>query len=165
MRVSACGLAGYCDADVMRLAYNSAACTHNHVEGIIGAVTTALVIRTLRDNDDNKASALLAAEEVMTHAYGEDWAELRPVCGKFDVTCQGCVPLAFYIIENSRSFEDAIRHAIAYGGDTDTVGAIVGSMAEALYGVPSELCTRAMSYLPDDMKRVVSAFYDKYTTI
>lgn len=165
MRVSACGLAGYCDADVMRLAYNSAACTHNHVEGIIGAVTTALVIRTLRDNDDNKASALLAAEEVMTHAYGEDWAEQRPVCGKFDVTCQGCVPLAFYIIENSHSFEDAIRHAIAYGGDTDTVGAIVGSMAEALYGVPSELCTRAMSYLPDDMKRVVSAFYDKYTTI
>ena len=152
-------------SDAQAQPYNSAACTHNHVEGIIGAVTTALVIRTLRDNCDNKASALLAAEEVMTHTYGEDWAEQRPVCGKFDVTCQGCVPLAFYIIENSHSFEDAIRYAIAYGGDSDTVGAIVGSMAEALYGVPSELCTRAKTYLSDDMKRVVSAFYDRFCTI
>ena len=165
MRVSPVGFAFDSSEDVMREAINSAKVSHNHVEGIIGAVTTALVIRTLRDNDDNKASALLAAEEVMTHAYGEDWAELRPVCGKFDVTCQGCVPLAFYIIENSHSFEDAIRHAIAYGGDTDTVGAIVGSMAEALYGVPDRLRDRALTYLPDEMKEVITKFYDIFCTI
>ena len=82
--------------------------------------------------------------------------------GKFDETCQGCVPLAFHIIEESDSFEDAIRKAILYGGDSDTLGAIVGSLAKARFGVNLTTIEAAMSYLPEDMRNVIKKFYATY---
>lgn len=59
-------------------------------------------------------------------------------------------------------FEDAIRKAITLGGDSDTIGAIVGTIAGAYYGVPGELIVKAISYLPDNMGLVFDEFYDKY---
>jgi ADP-ribosylglycohydrolase len=56
--------------------------------------------------------------------------------GRFDETCQYCVPLAFEIFKKSSNFEDAIRRAILFGGDSDTIVAIVGTLAESYYGVP-----------------------------
>lgn len=165
MRVSPCAIAASSDAEAIRLAIASASCTHNHTEGIIGAVVTALVIRALSLNDNsNTLSALIEAEMIVTQYYGEDWQNQLPPIGKFDVTCQGCVPLAFFIVDNSHSFEDAIRKAVSYGGDSDTLAAIVGSMAEALWGVPDHLKNAAMSYLPDEMKNCINTFYEKYQT-
>ena len=40
--------------------------------------------------------------------------------GLFDETCMDAVPLSFYIITLSSSFEDAIRLAISHGDDSDT---------------------------------------------
>ena len=65
------------------------------------------------------------------------------------------VPLSFYILSKATSFEDAIRLAISHGGDSDTIGAIVGSIAEARFGIPKEMKDKAISYLPDDMKDVL----------
>ena len=56
------------------------------------------------------------------------------------------------------SFEDAIRLAISHGGDSDTIGAIVGSIAEARFGIPQEMKEKAISYLPDDMQDVLKQF-------
>ena len=53
------------------------------------------------------------------------------------------------------SFEDAIRLAISHGGDSDTIGAIVGSIAEARFGIPQDMKEKAISYLTDDMKDVI----------
>lgn len=159
MRVSPCALAARSDDEAIRLAYDSAACTHNHAEGVIGAVATALVIRELKYSRGCELAAKINAESVITTYYGEDWRTHLPVRGFFDVTCQGCVPLAYYIIDNSHSFEDAIRNAVAYGGDSDTLAAIVGSMAEALWGVPEELKEQAFTYLPEEMKQVINQFY------
>lgn len=74
------------------------------------------------------------------------------------VTCQGCVPLALYLASLATSFEDAIRLAVSYGGDTDTAGAIVGSLAEALYTIPADMTEKVKSYLPQEMLDVVSKF-------
>ena len=52
--------------------------------------------------------------------------------------------MAFF---ESTGFEDAIRNAISVGGDSDTLAAITGGVAEAYYGVPAELRDRAISYL------------------
>jgi ADP-ribosylglycohydrolase len=82
--------------------------------------------------------------------------------GVFDETCQGTVPVALLIIQNSNSFEDAIREAMRWGGDSDTLGAIVGAMAEALYGVPEELWAEAEKYLPTEMREMVDEFYKTY---
>ena len=60
------------------------------------------------------------------------------------------------------SFEDAIRNAISIGGDSDTIGAICGAVAEAFYGVPDEIRATAMAFLPphlaDVLRRVELVF-------
>lgn len=164
MRVSPCAFADVSFADAMRLAYDSAACTHNHAEGVIGAVVTVRVIRELQDCVmlNNEIMAKNHAISIISTYYGNDWYKHLPRPGFFDVTCQGCVPLAVDVIVKSNSFEDAIRNAVAYGGDSDTLAAIVGSMAEALWGVPEELKAQAFTYLPDEMKSVITLFYNKY---
>lgn len=166
MRVSPCARAASSDAEAIRLAIASASCTHNHPEGIIGAVATALVIRELScDFGRPRLSSRINAENVISTYYGNDWYKHLPTRGVFDVTCQGCVPLAFYIVDNSSCFEVAIREAVAYGGDSDTLAAIVGSMAEAMFGIPIDLIESAFAYLPEEMRNIIKEFYDKYPAI
>ena len=74
------------------------------------------------------------------------------------VTCQGSVPHAILAFLESESFEDAVRNAVSIGGDSDTIGAMAGSIAEAFYGVPEEIEERALSYLSDDLKGIYYAF-------
>ena len=77
---------------------------------------------------------------------------------RFDETCQGTVPVALWIISESTSFEDAIRKAVSLGADADTLGAIVGCIAEAIWGIPEEIKERALTYLPNEMKKVYYNF-------
>ena len=62
---------------------------------------------------------------------------------------------------DATDFEDAIRNAISIGGDSDTIGCITGSIAEAYYGVPDSLRATAMTYLPDSLKAIVDEFENK----
>ena len=70
--------------------------------------------------------------------YGYDLTqtvdEIRPGYF-FDVTCQGSVPQAITCALESVSYEDAVRNAISLGGDSDTLAAIAGPIAEALHGI------------------------------
>lgn len=68
---------------------------------------------------------------------------------------------AIFCFFESTSFEDAIRLAISIGGDSDTIAAITGSISEAFYGVPDSLKEKALSYLPEDYKKIIEAFYAK----
>lgn len=160
MRVSPVAWAFRSERDVIRQAIETAKISHDHTEGIIGAMVTALVIYYLQNQFWN--NTMEVCESVMCQYYGEDWESRLPPRGKFDETCQGCVPLAFHIIKQSNSFEDAIRNAIAYGGDSDTLGAIVGALAEACFGIDIPTMQKALSYLPDDMKEVVLKFNATY---
>ena len=87
--------------------------------------------------------------------YYEDFDTRDYPKGKFNETCMDAVPLSFYIFSKATSFEDAIRLTISHGSDSDTIGAIVGSIAEARFGIPQEMKEKAISYLPDDMKEVL----------
>ena len=58
----------------------------------------------------------------------------------------------------ANDFEDAIRNAISIGGDSDTVAAITGSIAEAMFGIPDEIVAKARSHLPDEMIEVLDQF-------
>lgn len=160
MRVSPVAWAFRSERDVIRQAIETARISHDHTEGIIGAMVTALVIYYLQNQFWDNTMGV--CESVMCQYYGEDWENCLPSRGMFDETCQGCVPLAFHIIKQSNSFEDAIRKAIVYGGDSDTLGAIVGSLAEARFGIDIPTMQKALSYLPDDMKEVVLKFNATY---
>ena len=126
--------------------------THNHPEGIKGAVATAEAIFLARKY--GKREMLMA----MTNYYPQ-WVE--PLLGRnrFDETCQGTMPVVFGIISKANSFEEAIRYAISVGGDSDTIGAIVGSIAEAIWGIPEHIYQKALEYLPGTMDVVISNFF------
>lgn len=152
MRVSPCAYAYDNASDVMRAAIASADVTHNHPEGIIGAMSTALAVFGLI----NAQSKDIVRSVLQLYYHDCKLSDFEQ--GKFDETCQGTVPLAMHIFLESVSFEDAIRRAVLWGGDSDTLAAIVGSLAEAYYGVPIALEKRAMQFLDDDMKQVIINF-------
>ena len=84
----------------------------------------------------------------------------------FNETCQGTVPQAITCALESDSFEDAIRNAISLGGDADTLAAIAGPIAEAMYGIPDEFKERAENkYLADapDIRETMREMYQTAT--
>lgn len=87
--------------------------------------------------------------------------EIRPFYD-YDITCQGTVPQAMQAFFESDSFEDAIRNAISIGGDSDTLAAITGAVAEGYYGVPDDLKETALSYLDDRLLDITERFEEKY---
>ena len=81
---------------------------------------------------------------------------------RFDETCQGTVPVALWIIRNSANFEEAVRKAVSLGADADTLGAIVGSIAEAIWGVPDNIAEKVLGFLPEEMKTVIAKFNQRF---
>ena len=119
MRVASIGWLFDTIEEVRIEAEKTALPTHNHPEGIKGAVATAEAIFLARKYGKTE---MLAA---MTQYYPQ-WVEPMLGNNRFDETCQGTMPVVFGIINKATSFEEAIRYAIAVGGDSDTIGAIVG---------------------------------------
>ena len=161
MRVSPIGLAFNDPHTIVREAMNSAKVSHDHVEGLIGASAVAMAMYEAKIFPTAK-KAKPYISSIARWYYGDDFKKNLPRQGVFDETCKGCVPLALYIILESDDFEDAIRKAISYGGDSDTLGAIVGSIAEPLYGVPHDMEVKALEYLTPQMLEVYNKFKDKY---
>ena len=143
---------------VIEEATKTAAPTHNHPEGIKGAVAVAHAIWHFRKGGAYGGKGDLQGFMELANDSYPDFDTRDYQKGKFDETCMEVVPLSFHLIAHASSFEDAIRQAISHGGDSDTIGAIVGSMAEARFGIPSEIKEKVMSYLPDDMMAVYQQF-------
>ena len=167
MRVSPIAWAHLNLGGALPLAEESASCTHNHPEGIKGAQTTVMAIhygieaRANNPQISRERIKRVLDECVRFSGYNINIRK-EDVINRFDETCQGTVPVALWIIGQSTSFEDAIRRAVSLGADADTLGAIVGSIAEAIWGIPEELQLKALEYLPNDMKSVVLRFYNRF---
>lgn len=69
----------------------------------------------------------------------------------FDVSCQGSVPQAIKAFLEAENFSDAIATAISIGGDSDTIAAIAGSIAEAYYPIDKQLKQKVIARLPSDI--------------
>ena len=149
--------------EVLDAAAATAIPSHNHPEGIKGAQTVALAIfRALQLKRQNKDVAQHIGEilkECVEFSGYDINIKKEAVMNRFDETCQGTVPVALWIIGQSTSFEDAVRKAVALGADADTLGAIVGSIAEAIWGIPESIKTEIMGFLPEEMMAVVEQFY------
>ena len=139
--------------------------SHNHPEGIKGAQTVALAIfRALQLKRQDKQVAQ-HIDEILKECVEFSGYDINitkeAVVNHFDETCQGTVPVALWIIGQSTSFEDAVRKAVALGADADTLGAIVGSISEAIWGIPKEIEQSIISFLTEEMKEVVEVFYKR----
>lgn len=75
-----------------------------------------------------------------------------------DTVCTIAIAALTCVFE-ANSFEDAIRNAISIGGDSDTVAAIAGGVAEAMFGIPEEIAVEVWSRLPEDMRCVLTRLY------
>ncbi len=156
MRVSPCAWRGTTQEKVLELAEKSAAVTHNHPEGIKGAQATALAIWLARQ-DQTVDEIKEAVEKFSGYDLNQTVDDIRPDY-RFDETCQGTVPQAIICALEATDFEDAIRNAISIGGDSDTVAAITGSIAEAMFGVPKDIRAEALGYLTHGQKRLLASF-------
>lgn len=152
MRVSPVAYFANSIEQVKELSYAVTAVTHNHPEGIKGAEATAIAIY-LAKCGKSKAEIKQYVEQ---NYYKLDFTvdQIRPTYG-FDETCQNSVPQAIQAFLESESFEDAVRTAVSLGGDSDTIGAICGSIAEAFYGISDEFISQAATYLDDYLLSVL----------
>ena len=159
MRVSPVAYQEKSEDEILDDAAATALPSHNHDEGIKGAQTVALAIYRALKLGKNAPQHIDEILEACVKFSGYDiHIRKEDVINKFDETCQGTVPVALWIISESSSFEDAVRRAVSLGADADTLGAIVGSIAEAIWGIPEDMEQAILCYLPDDMKEVLSQF-------
>ena len=157
MRVSAVGILYDTLERTREVARATANVSHNHPEGIKGADCTATVM-FLGRKDKSKEEI----KEYVIKEFGYDFSEtLEEMRAKHrhDESCQDSMPKALRSFFDGESYEDVIRNAVSLGGDTDTIAAIAGAMAEGFYGVPDELIDMAEKYLPKDMLDITNRFW------
>ena len=153
MRVSAAGFAAGSEEEAKKLSHAITAVTHNHPEGLKGAEATALCIYLARTGHSQAA----IRERVIKDYYPLDFTidQIRPHY-QFNETCQDTVPQAIQAFLEAQDFEDAIRTAVSVGGDSDTLAAITGSIAEGFWGVPPDIREKALSFLD---KRLLAIYH------
>jgi hypothetical protein len=140
-----------------RVAELSASITHNHPEAIKGAQATAAAIFLARTG-----STKGQIKDYIEARFGYDltlsWEEIHPTYGWED-SCQGTVPPAIISFLDSNGFEDAIRRAVALGGDSDTLACITGGIAEAFYkDIPGKMLYQTVLRLPAELISIYNTF-------
>ena len=164
MRVSPCGLLASSLSEALALAKISAEVTHDHPEGIKGAQATAAAIYLAKTGH----SQAQIRDYIHRNFYPMDrtLADIFPTY-RFEPTCQKSAPESIIAFLESHSYEDAIRKTISLGGDTDTMGAITGSIAWAFYlarndGQPTrdmaDLMALSHRYLPEEFRQTIRDF-------
>jgi len=134
------------------------AVSHNHPEGLKGARAVALAIQMAHRGYTKAEISAAIVSPPFDYSLDFTCASIRKI-NQFDETCQVTVPQALVCFLESGGFEDCIRLAVSIGGDSDTIAAIAGSIAEAYYGVSSWMKYAALSYLPGSMRALISQFY------
>ncbi len=149
--------------EVLEAAAATAMPTHNHPEGIKGAQTVALAIfRARQYNQGGRQEAAAHIDEIIRECVEFSGYDIdiprSAVLNRFNETCQGTVPVALKIISTATDFEDAVRQAVCLGADADTLGAITGSMAEAIWGIPPVISREIEDFLPKELLETVHRF-------
>ena len=143
-------------ASVRRAARLSAVVTHDHPEGVKGAEAVASAIFLARTGHSKEE-----IRDYVTQQFGYDLTrtcdQIRPDY-HMDATCPGSVPEAIIAFLEGTDFEDTIRTAVSLGGDSDTIAAIAGSMAEGFCGLSEEMKDQALALLPEDLRTEAARF-------
>lgn len=161
MRVSPIGWFFDTMEEVLRFAKLSADVTHNHPEGQKGAMCIAGAIFLARSGKTKHE-----IKEYLLRAFGYDLlkktvAEHRDECSWSEI-CQDTVPMAVVAFLESDNYETAIKNAISYGSDSDTIADMAGAIAEAYYGkIPKHIYDFCLAKIPLREQKLIEAFYDK----
>ncbi len=150
MRISSVGYLFNNEEDVIKNSYLATSPSHNTKEAVDSATKIALIIFYSRNK--------LSKEEIINKLGLEI---KKPQIDKFNYTCSDTIAICLYSLFNSNTFDDSIRLAISFGGDTDTNACIVGSMAEAMYGISEDLKQKALEKLPKEFIDILNKCYSR----
>jgi ADP-ribosylglycohydrolase len=163
MRVSPVGFAFNDLSEVILQAERSALVTHNHPEGIKGAVVVAAAIFLARQKS-SKAEIKAFVEGSFGYDLDSRLDDIR-LTYTYNETCQGSVPQAIIAFLESTDYEDAIRNAISIGGDSDTLACITGGIAEAFYGrLPEAILKFTINKLNDHLMGTINEFIQRFSS-
>lgn len=158
MRCSAAGWLAKNEDECVQMATETAAPSHNHPEGIKGAVVTALTIFHLKQGRDKEFVRKEILDKYYPYWKDKAYKDFHDDY-TFDSTCPGTVGPAIICFLESKDYVDCLRLAISLGGDADTLAAISGPMAYAYYKeIPDPLIYKALKMLPDWMVKVNTDF-------
>ena len=146
MRISPVGFAARSVEEAKALSAAVTRISHDHPEGMKGAEATAVAIVMARQGK-SKDEIRAAMEDYYTLDKTVDWYRAH-WDGHGREICQISVPQALVCFFEGESYEDVIRNCISIGGDSDTIAAIAGGLAEAYCGVPDAIGEQAWAYLP-----------------
>ena len=156
MRVSSAGWLYDSLERTREVARWTAEVTHNHPEGVKGAEATAASIFLAR-----KGAELNDIKMYLEKEFGYDLSrtldDIRPSYHHVE-DCMHTMPEAFECFLESESYESCLRNVMYIGGDTDTLCAIAGAIAEAFWEIPWWIIEKAVHYIPDDILEVVRRF-------
>lgn len=163
MRISPVAWLAKTEAELLTNTNQVTSITHNHPEGLRGALAVVTAIWMARHGaTPGEITARLEAE------FGYDLHravdEIRPGYERSEA-CSKSVPESIICALEASCFEDAITNAVSLGGDTDTMACIAGSIAEARFGIPETLVRKAQSHLPREMFEIVEVFYQRTGTV
>ena len=161
MRVSPVGLYAKTLDEALALAAVTASVSHNHPEGVKGAQAIATSVFLCKQGK-SKQEIKAYVEKTFGYNLSRTIAEIRPMYS-FDDSCQGSVPEAIIAFLEGNSFEEVIRLAISLGGDSDTIGAMAGSIAACMYPIPDEIAERCNSILSEDLREIKDNFINMIT--
>jgi len=149
MRISPVGYLFNTEEDVIKNSYLATIPSHNSKDAIDCAKTVALIIFYAKQG--------LSKQEIIDKL---NLKIKKPNIEKFNYTCIDTIDLCLYSLFNANNFEESIKLALSFGGDTDTNACIVGSMAEAMFGIDEDLKQKAISKLPQNFKKIIKQFYN-----
>jgi ADP-ribosylglycohydrolase len=150
MRISPVGFLFDNEEEVIKNARLACISSHNSEEAISNATIIARVIFLARKG--------LTKEEIK-NKLGLKCQ--KPKLTQFNRTCSETIDVVLFSFFKGNSFEECIKLAISFGGDTDTNACIVGGMAEAMYGIDESLKEKALEYLPEEFKDILKKVYKK----
>lgn len=156
MRVSPVGFAARDVEEAKRLSAAVTRVSHNHPEGMKGAEATAVAIVLARQGK-SKEEIRKAMERYYDLSTTVEAYRKRSF-GHGEEICQVTLPQALVCFLEGTSYEDVIRNCISIGGDSDTIAAIAGGIAQAFYGIPQEIEDMLPEYLPQELLDICSAF-------
>lgn len=132
--------------------------SHNHPESILCSQAVAITIYLIKQGYNKKQ----IKEYIEKNYFSLDFILDNLIENySFDSKAINSIPQAIFVFLESNDFEDALRKAIAIGGDTDTIASIVGAISEAYYGIPSYILENIKLYIKDYMYPVIEDFYKK----
>ena len=158
MRVSPVAFYAHSLQEALGLAKISAEVTHNHSEGIKGAQAIASSIYLAR-HGATKEEIKSYVEEQFHYDLSQQLDDIRPTYS-YDMSCQHTVPQALLAFLEGANFEEVIRSAVSIGGDSDTIAAMAGGIAQAFYVIPKKLSSYCYALLTPELRGVLNDFED-----